>query len=231
MVLPFLAALAPFAPLIGGAIGAVGSFLSAQAANKPQTQTQTGSIDLKRLVADAEAAGFNPLTIVRAGGLAGYASTTFATSGGGNSPFGAALQTFGSGVAAWQYDPYSQQRQAMEFKLAQAQLDNLNASTAALGSRNVYGGGVLSGTGVKPPSPGTQLQIAGVTFDPPPGWSPSNDVTEQLGEPVEWLYSIPMTLATVVHKLWTPVTEAGRAVLPPRVGSGGRPVFGGVVFE
>lgn len=225
MVLPFLAALAPFAPLIGGAIGAVGSFLSAQEANKPKTQT--GSIDLMRLRADAEAAGFNPLTIIRGGGLAGYANTTF--SGGGFSPFGEALSTFGSGVAAWQYDPYSQQRQAMEFKLAQAQLDNLNASTAALGSRNVFGGGVLSSK-PKPASPGTVLQFAGVPFDPPPGWSPSSDVTDQLGEPWEWLYAPFIAGATAIHKLMTPTTGAGRSPLPARVGSGGAPQFGGVLL-
>lgn len=34
----------------------------------------TGSIDFKRLVADAEAAGFNPVTVLRAGGLAGYST-------------------------------------------------------------------------------------------------------------------------------------------------------------
>jgi hypothetical protein len=35
----------------------------------------TSSIDFKRLVADAEAAGFNPLTVLRAGAAAGYGVT------------------------------------------------------------------------------------------------------------------------------------------------------------
>lgn len=34
----------------------------------------TGSIDFKRMIADAEAAGFNPVTVLRAGGLAGYST-------------------------------------------------------------------------------------------------------------------------------------------------------------
>jgi len=41
--------------------------------------TSAGSIDFKRLVADAEAAGFNPLTVLRSGGLAGYMSSNVAT--------------------------------------------------------------------------------------------------------------------------------------------------------
>ena len=62
MVLPFLAALAPFAPLIGGAIGAVGQLMA------PKPKASAGSIDLKGLRRDAEEAGFNPLTIIRGGG-------------------------------------------------------------------------------------------------------------------------------------------------------------------
>lgn len=47
----------------------------------------TGSIDFKKLVADAEAAGFNPLTVLRAGAAAGYSTqntqfySDFASSG------------------------------------------------------------------------------------------------------------------------------------------------------
>ncbi|UIB81406.1 hypothetical protein [Flyfo microvirus Tbat2_98] len=38
-----------------------------------------GTIDFKRMVADAEAAGFNPLTVLRAGGMAGYTSSNVKT--------------------------------------------------------------------------------------------------------------------------------------------------------
>lgn len=39
------------------------------------TQTQTGGVDFKRLIKDAEAAGFNPVTYLNAGGLGAYAWT------------------------------------------------------------------------------------------------------------------------------------------------------------
>lgn len=43
--------------------------------------TSAGAIDFGRMVRDAEAAGFNPLTVLRAGGLAGYATTVGKTWG------------------------------------------------------------------------------------------------------------------------------------------------------
>ncbi|MGV0876663.1 hypothetical protein V6767_05915 [Martelella sp. FLE1502] len=64
---------APFkGPSISGYIDGVG------AAPDPtviKTVNQYSAIDLKRLVAESEAAGFNPLTVLRAGGAAGYQYT------------------------------------------------------------------------------------------------------------------------------------------------------------
>nr|QJB21443.1 MAG: hypothetical protein [Microvirus sp.] len=132
MVLPFLAAIAPFAPLIGGAIGAVGSLL----APKPKAQTQTttqvvnNSIDLGKLREDAEKNGFNPLTIIRGGGLAGYGSMNTTTTGtipaAPDTRLSDAMQIFGSGMAQWQYDPYGQQKSQMELRLAEAQIRALD---------------------------------------------------------------------------------------------------------
>lgn len=110
------------------------------------------SIDFDRLVKDSEAAGFNPLTVLRAGGLAGYSSTK-----GGYSPqymtylpVGEISQINNPGQAvaapvtnslgdavnaalgAWNsYDPYKAERGQMELALARAQLKNLDSDTAA----------------------------------------------------------------------------------------------------
>lgn len=43
------------------------------------TQASAGAIDFGRLVRDSEAAGFNPLTVLRAGGLAGYSVSNTVT--------------------------------------------------------------------------------------------------------------------------------------------------------
>lgn len=138
------------------------------------TTSTTGSIDFKRLVNDAEAAGFNPLTVLRAGGLAGYqTSNTLFTSDSINdftgrttsrntvhetgkvardtmtyfgfgeipqahqpgaapvvqasNPIGDAIN---AGLTAYNnYDPHAERRRALEFGLAQAQLDNLQSDT------------------------------------------------------------------------------------------------------
>lgn len=106
MVLPFLAAIAPFASIIGGAIGAVGSLM----APKPKT-----GIDLGQLRRDAEENGFNPLTILRSGAAASYGHVA-------DTRFSNAMQTFGSGVAQWQYDPYGEAKSIAELNLAKAQI-------------------------------------------------------------------------------------------------------------
>lgn len=65
-----------------------GAWLSATARNRASTEAVNArnaeignaylalpKVDLKRMVADAEAAGFNPLTVIRNGGMAGYSKS------------------------------------------------------------------------------------------------------------------------------------------------------------
>lgn len=133
MVLPFLAALTPFAPLIGGAVSAIGGMIGG---NKPQTTTNY--VDYKRMVRDAEAAGFNPLTALRNGGSAGFGVSQSPAMGG--SPFGNALQTFGSAIANTDFSGQAQQRERLEIALMQKQLEAANTDLrgiAGLGSFNV----------------------------------------------------------------------------------------------
>lgn len=54
-------------------IGQISRDAAAMLSATPQVTTQSSSVDLQALVADAQRAGFNPLTVVRAGGLSSYA--------------------------------------------------------------------------------------------------------------------------------------------------------------
>lgn len=101
---------------------------------------------LKNLVEDAEAAGFNPLTVLRAGGGAGYnAAAGFAplsrtapvmeATTGAMGRIGQSMETIGNNMVA-NYDPYAGDKRALERQLVMAQIDNLNASTGSLRSQS-----------------------------------------------------------------------------------------------
>ena len=125
MVLPLLAAIAPFAGLIGGAISAVGALM----APAPKPSVQTNSIDLKRLRADAEASGFNPLTIIRGGGLSGYGRSEM--SAAPDMRLSSAFQSFGTAVANWSFDPYGAERSRTELRLMEAQIGDFGRRGSA----------------------------------------------------------------------------------------------------
>ena len=114
------------------------------------SQTTQNTVNYRRLVRDAEAAGFNPLTALRNGGAAGYMRTTTpALSAGGIA--GEVLGGVGNFLS--NFDPMADQKREAEYQLVQAQIANLNASTTALtrptperlGSFNVpqYGAGQI----------------------------------------------------------------------------------------
>ncbi|MDB4437887.1 hypothetical protein N9144_01755 [Flavobacteriaceae bacterium] len=101
--------------------------LSAKASSDAAKATATASqTDLKKLRDDAQAAGFNPLTVLRATGGQGFnkgssgalASATFL----GN--FANAGQS-----ALNEFDPYNQKRKELDIQQAQASLNNTMAST------------------------------------------------------------------------------------------------------
>lgn len=82
--------LAPLlAKLTASAIGkaAIGGVVSAMASNigrktvkqAPQVQTQESSIDLVKMRREAERAGFNPLSVMRAGGISAFTNYTTTT--------------------------------------------------------------------------------------------------------------------------------------------------------
>lgn len=127
---------------------------------------------LTHLVEDAEKAGFNPLTVLRAGGGSGYnAAAGFAPvlsqplpsyqTAGVNAPvmraplahvadpgaaFGEAFASIGANIA--NFDPHADDRRELEYRLMEAQIGNLNASSQSYRSQSfnvpVYTAGPVS---------------------------------------------------------------------------------------
>lgn len=106
---------------------ALGAFGAVQKAKAAKAQARASQTDLKKLRNDAEAAGFNPLTVLRATGGQGFnkgssgalASATF----WGN--FANAGQS-----ALNEFDPYQKKLKELDMQQSVANLDNTKTSTA-----------------------------------------------------------------------------------------------------
>lgn len=161
-------------PLIGAGANLLGGLFSKPAKNRT---------DFVQMRKDAEKAGFNPSSVLRAGGAAGYGYTH-----GGVSPIGAALSSFGSSVSNMSFDPLDTARKELENRLIGSQITNMEASTAALGRaavaisapggdplRGMAGGstgGAMSGsggnTGFIQDDPQTRQGFIGQSYEPGP---------------------------------------------------------------
>ena len=110
---------------IGPAITAVGGVISSLFGGKKKTENR---VNYQQMVADAEAAGFNPLTVLRNGGSAGYMQTAHPALSSGEM-IGGALGSIGNFLA--DFDPYADDKRELESRLAEATINNLNAQTAS----------------------------------------------------------------------------------------------------
>lgn len=97
--------------------------------SKKTEEKTTTRVNYKQMVADAEAAGFNPLTVLRNGGAAGHTTTTTPALSS-PSVLGEALGHVGNFLS--NFDPMADERREQEYQLVQAQIANLNESTAAM---------------------------------------------------------------------------------------------------
>lgn len=111
---------------VAPAITAVSGIISSLFGGKKETKNR---VNYKQMVADAEAAGFNPLTVLRNGGSAGYMQTTHPGLSSGEM-IGQAMGHVGSFLA--DFDPYADDKRELESRLVEAQIANLNASTATM---------------------------------------------------------------------------------------------------
>jgi len=192
MVFPLLPILGAILPALGGALlSGIGSAI--RGPDKPVETTN--SIDFARMRADAEAAGFNPLTALRMGAAAGYGSSI--TSGGPQfSPLADAFQSFGGAVSSMSFDPYSTDRFEMErgrYGLEQ----RMGKSQLDYWARN----GASSNMSFSVPSVSGSEKVGGMNFMGEDNWlfapymSDAQDVEQRYGEPADWLYFPLVTAA------------------------------------
>lgn len=163
--------------MFGEILGAIGGILGALGGS--EDKEVTSHVDYKRMVREAEAAGFNPLTAIRNGGSAGF--TTTSTPGlSAASAIGEAMGSVGNFMA--NYDPMADKKRELEYAIQQAQLEALQMDTslkrkASIGgvpvrtagtSGRTAGKGVPAGLGVLTPETQTPQRT-----NPFPSWLPA----------------------------------------------------------
>jgi len=145
---------------IAGIAGAAASILG----SGDTTSTTTPKVHLKSLVKKSIKAGFNPLTILNAGGLSAFTSTTTTNSAPGGIAGGIAqgVGQFAQGMSNLQNWRVSQQQQALQAEMVQAQINNLRG----------VGSGALPGSGYGNGSPGLNNggYIPGTNHGEPGQW-------------------------------------------------------------
>lgn len=118
-----------WAPIIGAGISALGSLFGSKDDDDDEEKKVTTTTDYVAMARAAEKAGFNPLTVLRNGGSAGFTTTThpaLSNEGGG---WGAAMQTIGSAIMS--FDPRADERAELEQQLLKAQIGQINRSGGA----------------------------------------------------------------------------------------------------
>lgn len=151
-------------------MGLGGSLISGIFGSKKQSTTS--EIDYVKMRENAEKAGFNPLTALRAGGGAGFTTTHHPALASGQF-IGDALSNLGNVIAS--VDPMRDATAKLEYQIKQETLKNLQADTAA--RRRASLGGVPVSTGarnVKAASP-LALPKPGQPFGPEVPFMPKQD--------------------------------------------------------
>lgn len=124
-------------PAIQAVAGVVGSLFGGKSESK---------VNYRAMVREAELAGFNPLTVLRNGGAAGFTTQSSGTIG---SRLAEGLA--GVGNALTNYDPFEDKRRDIESRVAEAQIANLNANTENVKRMSI--GSVPTYTGPVSPRP------------------------------------------------------------------------------
>lgn len=123
---------------LGAILGAGASIIGSIFGGKKKKETVTSHVDYGRMVREAEAAGFNPLTALRNGGAAGFSVTT---SSGGGAPLSSRIADGVAGAMGHlsqsdaflaKFDPHRDAAREAGARLIAAQTANLEASTAAM---------------------------------------------------------------------------------------------------
>lgn len=197
--------LAPVASLVGGLFG-----------NAQKQQGQEREIALQRefaqnglrwKVEDAKRAGIHPLAALGATGASyspvGLGDNDLAAVGS------AVGQDFGKAIDATRTAPermgaVGAKLEALSLERASLENDLLRAQIMDITRPRTPPFPMASGGYAMPGQPGSGLdegtiEAAGIPLKRPPGWSPAEHVTNELGEPMEWLYSIPASVWRLIY--------------------------------
>lgn len=132
--------------LIGGGISLIGG-LFGKKKDKPQVTTTSHEVDLGRLTREAIAAGYNPRTILNAGGLSAYTTTTGTATGGpgsgGTSAIGHIANAAGAAFNIFREDAASKAVMSSSFPSAPSQ-----PMSRAMGWSSLPGGSAAARTSV-----------------------------------------------------------------------------------
>ncbi|OCC05615.1 hypothetical protein BA190_07570 [Labrys sp. WJW] len=141
---------------LGGLLSAGASILGGLfGGGDDEPKVTTSYVDYRRMVREAEAAGFNPLTAIRNGGSAGFSVSS--TTGGGSSPLSRVAGAL-PGIAdnfLQAIDPFNDKSREMQYKIQEAQLANLQADTAARNRVSIGGVPAVTGGAVARPRVGS----------------------------------------------------------------------------
>lgn len=116
----------PWGPIFSAGASLIGSLFGGGS----KKQETVNRVDYKRMVRDAERAGFNPLTALRNGGAAGFSISTTPAA-----PLSARLADgVASGVNAFlqHFDPHADSMREKQYALIDAQVRNLDATSGAI---------------------------------------------------------------------------------------------------
>lgn len=118
--------IAPFLPLIGTAVSAIGALMQP----KQEPVKVTNEIDFVKMRANAEAAGINPVAALRAGAASGF--TTSTQSAQAVNPFADMLGVVGAGISNWNWNPVNDARQVVELGIAKKTLSMINSGQISM---------------------------------------------------------------------------------------------------
>lgn len=147
----------PWGSIISAGASLLGSIFGG--GSKKQETTTVNRVDYKRMVRDAEAAGFNPLTALRNGGAAGFSISSSTTPAVPLSSRIADGLSAGTQSFLANFDPFADQKRELETRLVEAQIRNLTASSDAFRSQSFNVPGRTAGTVERRPS-GQAAQLA-----------------------------------------------------------------------
>lgn len=202
MAIPWLGIAKIAAPILGGLFG-----------GKKETKQR---LDLGHLVKEAQENGFNPLTVMRNGGIAGSSKTIHPSMSSGEF-IGQAL-----GVAGEVFDPIAQERDDLEIELLRGEVARLNDSSYISPALAVGGGyaqtvqsdhvDIYNRPDIGYPD---GLDFAGQRLAVNPNFSDAGTLSERYGEIVEMLGGLGVLAGDVYQTakpslpVWGDAMQAG----------------------